>query len=126
MTPCFTKSYVAPEVLNKQGFFFNFHVQMNIYGFLAYDLSCDIWSLGCLMYTMLGGETPFDVTENDTPEVVLKKLNSNKIKLSGGNWDYVSEQAKDLLKQMLNFDSSKRPTAKQGNSFFMGCFTLEL
>ena len=66
------------------------------------------------MYTMLGGETPFDVTENDTPEVVLKKLNSNKIKLSGGNWDYVSEQAKDLLKQMLNFDSSKRPTAKQG------------
>jgi len=97
MTPCFTKSYVAPEVLNKQ----------------AYDLSCDIWSLGCLMYTMLGGETPFDVTENDTPEVVLKKLNSNKIKLSGGNWDYVSEQAKDLLKQMLNFDSSKRPTAKQ-------------
>jgi p90 ribosomal S6 kinase len=96
MTPCFTKSYVAPEVLNKQ----------------AYDLSCDIWSLGCLMYTMLGGETPFDVTENDTPEVVLKKLNSNKMKLSGGNWDYVSEQAKDLLKQMLNFDSSKRPTAK--------------
>ena len=66
------------------------------------------------MYTMLGGETPFDVTENDTPEVVLKKLNSNKIKLSGGNWDYVSEQAKDLLKQMLNFDSSKRPTAKHG------------
>lgn len=34
------------------------------------------------------------------------------MKLSGGNWDYVSEQAKDLLKQMLNFDSSKRPTAK--------------
>ena len=78
------------------------------------------------MYTMLGGETPFDVTENDTPEVVLKKLNSNKIKLSGGNWDYVSEQAKDLLKQMLNFDSSKRPTAKQGNSYFIGGYTLEL
>ena len=114
MTPCFTKSYVAPEVLNKQGFLL-FSCSNEYLWFLAYDLSCDIWSLGCLMYTMLGGETPFDVTENDTPEVVLKKLNSNKIKLSGGNWDYVSEQAKDLLKQMLNFDSSKRPTAKQGN-----------
>ena len=78
------------------------------------------------MYTMLGGETPFDVTENDTPEVVLKKLNSNKIKLSGGNWDYVSEQAKDLLKQMLNFDSSKRPTAKQGNNYSIAGYTLEL
>ena len=33
MTPCFTKSYVAPEVLNKQGSFCNFRVQMNIYGF---------------------------------------------------------------------------------------------
>ena len=43
---------------------------------------------------MLGGETPFDITEDDSPETVLKKLNGNKLKLSGGNWDHVSDEAK--------------------------------
>ena len=43
---------------------------------------------------MLGGETPFDITEEDTPEAVLKKLNGNKLKLSGGNWDLISNEAK--------------------------------
>ena len=61
---------------------------------------------------MLGGETPFEITENDTPDLVLKKLHANQLKLSGGNWDFVSEDAKDILSQMLNTDSSKRPTAR--------------
>lgn len=39
MTPCYTAQFVAPEVLKKQG----------------YDMSCDVWSLGVLLYTMLSG-----------------------------------------------------------------------
>lgn len=96
MTPCFTKNYVAPEVLSKQ----------------AYDVSCDIWSLGCIMYTMLGGQTPFHISETDSEEDILKKLNNDDLKLIGGNWDFVSDLAKDLLKQMLTFDVNKRPSAK--------------
>lgn len=99
MTPCFTKNYVAPEVLSKQ----------------AYDVSCDIWSLGCIMYTMLGGQTPFHISETDSEEDILKKLNNDDLKLIGGNWDFVSDLAKDLLKQMLTFDVNKRPSAKDGN-----------
>ena len=100
MTPCFTKNYVAPEVLSKQ----------------AYDVSCDIWSLGCILYTMLGGQTPFQILEDDSEETILKKLNHDDLKLTGGNWEFVSDLAKDLLMQMLNFDVTKRPTAKQGTA----------
>jgi len=98
MTPCFTKNYVAPEVLSKQ----------------AYDVSCDIWSLGCLMFTMLGGQTPFNISESDSEENILKKLNNDELKLTGGNWDFVSDLAKELLRKMLTFDVNKRPTAKEG------------
>ena len=39
MTPCYTATYVAPEVLHRQG----------------YDQACDIWSLGVLFYALLSG-----------------------------------------------------------------------
>lgn len=64
------------------------------------------------MYTMLGGQTPFHISETDSEEDILKKLNNDDLKLIGGNWDFVSDLAKDLLKQMLTFDVNKRPSAK--------------
>ena len=63
---------------------------------------------------MLGGETPFEITETDNPDNVLKKLKENKLRLDGGNWDHVSADAKDLLRIMLHLDASKRPNAKNG------------
>jgi ribosomal protein S6 kinase alpha-5 len=41
-TPCFTLPYAAPEVLARQ----------------AYDESCDLWSLGAILYSMLTGKPP--------------------------------------------------------------------
>ena len=38
-TPCYTATFVAPEVLRKQG----------------YDAAVDVWSLGVLLYIMLSG-----------------------------------------------------------------------
>lgn len=43
MTPCYTAQFVAPEILKKQG----------------YDMNCDIWSLGVLLFTMLSGYVRF-------------------------------------------------------------------
>ncbi|KAK3553970.1 hypothetical protein QTP70_017462, partial [Hemibagrus guttatus] len=95
MTPCYTANFVAPEVLKKQG----------------YDAACDIWSLGILLYTMLAGFTPFASGPDDTPEEILARIGSGKYTLSGGNWDMVSDAAKDIVTKMLHVDPHQRLTA---------------
>ncbi|KAG9331918.1 hypothetical protein JZ751_016580 [Albula glossodonta] len=97
MTPCYTANFVAPEVLKKQG----------------YDAACDIWSLGVLLYTMLTGFTPFANGPDDTPEEILARIGSGKFSLSGGYWNSVSAEAKDLVSKMLHVDPHQRLTAAQ-------------
>uniref|UniRef100_A0A668AG74 Ribosomal protein S6 kinase n=1 Tax=Myripristis murdjan TaxID=586833 RepID=A0A668AG74_9TELE len=97
MTPCYTANFVAPEVLKRQG----------------YDEGCDIWSLGVLLYTMLAGFTPFANGPEDTPNEILSRIGSGHFSLTGGNWDAVSDAAKDLVSKMLHVDPHQRLTAKQ-------------
>ena len=54
--PFGTLGYVAPEVLNKQ----------------PYTFSCDVWSLGCIIYALLSGSLPFD-HENQKETVRMTK-----------------------------------------------------
>ncbi|KAM4694768.1 ribosomal protein S6 kinase alpha-2 [Discoglossus pictus] len=97
MTPCYTANFVAPEVLKRQG----------------YDTACDIWSLGILLYTMLAGFTPFANGPDDSPEEILARIGSGKYALSGGNWDLISDAAKDIVSKMLHVDPHQRMTATQ-------------
>uniref|UniRef100_A0A2K5EYR5 Ribosomal protein S6 kinase n=1 Tax=Aotus nancymaae TaxID=37293 RepID=A0A2K5EYR5_AOTNA len=97
MTPCYTANFVAPEVLKRQG----------------YDAACDIWSLGILLYTMLAGFTPFANGPDDTAEEILARIGSGKYALSGGNWDSISDAAKDVVSKMLHVDPHQRLTAMQ-------------
>ncbi|CAF1461058.1 unnamed protein product [Adineta steineri] len=96
MTPCFTKEYAAPEVLSRK----------------QYDESCDIWSLGVLLYTLLSGNTPFVCDRNDSHETILART-TVKLQLTGPTWDRVTDNAKALVNAMLDTDSKKRPTALQ-------------
>lgn len=95
MTPCYTAQFVAPEVLKKQG----------------YDMSCDVWSLGVLLYTMLSGEAPFAQGVADSPQQIIDRIGQGSFKLSGGTWDGVSSMAKDLVQKMLHVDPNRRITA---------------
>ncbi|XP_055913754.1 ribosomal protein S6 kinase 2 beta [Eupeodes corollae] len=97
MTPCYTANFVAPEVLKRQG----------------YDLACDIWSLGVLLYIMLSGRTPFASTPNDSPDVILKRIGSGNIDLYSKKWADISPAVKDLLRQMVHIVPENRPTASQ-------------
>uniref|UniRef100_A0A672FKR7 Ribosomal protein S6 kinase, polypeptide 2 n=1 Tax=Salarias fasciatus TaxID=181472 RepID=A0A672FKR7_SALFA len=97
MTPCYTATFMAPEVLRKQG----------------YDAACDIWSLGILLYTMIAGFSPFASSPQDTAEEILAQIGSGKFVITGGNWDLVSEAAKDLVIKMLHVDPHQRLTAPQ-------------
>uniref|UniRef100_A0A8C3S353 non-specific serine/threonine protein kinase n=1 Tax=Chelydra serpentina TaxID=8475 RepID=A0A8C3S353_CHESE len=57
--------------------------------------------------------TPFANGPSDTPEDILSRIGGGKFTLKGGNWDTVSEAAKDLVTKMLHIDPHQRLTAKQ-------------
>nr|CAB3265766.1 ribosomal protein S6 kinase alpha-3 [Phallusia mammillata] len=97
MTPCYTANFVAPEVLKKKG----------------YDEAVDVWSLGVLLYTMLAGYTPFANGPDDTPTDILKRIETGKFNMSGGNWKSVSDIAKDLVRRMLHVDPNRRLSSAQ-------------
>lgn len=45
-TLCGTPNYIAPEILNKKG----------------HSFEVDVWSIGCIMYTLLVGKPPFETS----------------------------------------------------------------
>lgn len=89
-TLCGTPNYIAPEVLSKKG----------------HSYEVDIWSIGCVMYTLLVGQPPFE-TKN------LKET-YNKIR----KCDYrvpisLRKPAATMIIAMLQSDPEKRPTISQ-------------
>jgi calcium-dependent protein kinase len=88
-----TAYYIAPEVLKQK-----------------YDEKCDIWSCGVILYLLLSGCPPFP---GKTDEEVLKNVAKGKYSIEGEEWEYISTEAKDLIKSMLTYDPTKRISAKE-------------
>lgn len=93
-TPCFTPYYAAPEVLNESQ---------------RYDMSCDIWSMGVIMYVLLCGYPPFYSNQGLVISPGMKnRIRQGEYNFPPDDWKDVSQTAKDLIKSMLRVDVNRR------------------
>jgi len=86
-TLCGTPNYIAPEVLSKKG----------------HSYEVDIWSLGCIMYTLLVGKPPFETSS-------LKETYSRIKKIEYRVPNYISGIARHLIQKMLQGNPNHRPS----------------
>ena len=84
-TICGTLEYLAPEILSEKG----------------YDNSVDFFSLGCLIFEMLFGKSPFKLPNNG----LIKIENYLKIPQMP---NYFSESEKDIISKLLIFNPKLR------------------
>ncbi|CAH9128609.1 unnamed protein product [Cuscuta epithymum] len=85
--------YMAPEVLKRN-----------------YGPEVDIWSAGVILYILLCGVPPFWAeTEQGVAQAIIRSV----VDFKRDPWPKVSDNAKDLVKKMLNPDPKKRLTAEQ-------------
>jgi len=94
-TPCYTPYYVAPEVLGPE----------------KYDKSCDIWSLGVIMYILLCGLPPFFSNHGLAISPGMKKrIRLGKYDFAPSKFEHVSQDAKNLITGMLKTNPNQRLT----------------
>ncbi len=88
-----TPNYMAPEVQTAN-----------------YDEKCDIWSCGVTLYVMLSGDQPF---AGATKEDLMQAVRNGKFAFDSPKWRYISEDAKDLVRRMVNAAPAERITARE-------------
>jgi len=108
LTPCFTLHYAAPEVL-KTALNPSSQIRPSDGG---YDESCDLWSLGVILYTMLCGRAPFQSTDGSA-STVMQRIKNGDFDFEGQAWKHVSSLAKSVIQGLLTVDPKKRWTMNE-------------
>lgn len=91
-TQCGTPGYVAPEILEG----------------VPYDMASDMWSVGVILYILLGGYPPF--IENNQREL-FRKIRRGDYEFHEEYWGTVSKDAKNLISSLLTVNPDLRLTA---------------
>jgi len=89
-TLCGTPNYIAPEVLYKKG----------------HSFEVDVWSVGCILYTLLVGKPPFETT---SLKETYHRIKKNEYYIPAR----VPQSAQMLIIKMLRPDPCTRPTMKE-------------
>lgn len=85
-----------------------------ILSFEKYDISCDIWSLGVIMYILCCGYPPFYSTHGKAMSPGMKsRILSGQFEFPSAEWLNVSPEAKQLIAGMLETVPERRLTIKQ-------------
>ena len=92
-TPNGTPYYIAPEVLKG-----------------SYTTQCDNWSMGVVLYIILSGKPPFGGKNNNE---ILNNVLHGKYDFSGPTWKNISEEAKDLITNLLQRQADMRYTSEE-------------
>ena len=89
-----TQGYVAPEILNGK----------------PYDESADMWSVGVILYILLGGYPPFI---GDDQRRLFRKIRKGQYEFHEEYWGTVSDDAKNLISSLLCVKADDRLTARE-------------
>ena len=87
---CGTPGYMAPEVLKSR----------------YYTTKCDMWAAGVVMFILLSGTMPFDVTDT-------KAQMKGQFAFASTRWITVTDSAKDLVSSLLKVNPRVRLSATQ-------------
>ena len=80
--------FMAPEILNKSK---------------RYNKTCDLWSVGVIMFVMLTGKHPYNHYHNEGARLQYTS-SSECFQMDHESLDDVSKEAKDLILQMMEVD----------------------
>jgi serine/threonine protein kinase len=93
-TRCGSPQYTAPEIIK----------------YRPYDQRVDNWSLGVIVYTVLGGYPPF---YESTIHMTFQQIVQAHFTFHHEYWDGISPDAKNLIRRLLTVDPDKRMTAEE-------------
>ncbi|CAG8130630.1 unnamed protein product [Penicillium olsonii] len=93
-TPCGTMGYAAPEIVDDQ----------------KYSTGVDMWALGCVLFALLAGYPPF---YDPNIKILMKRVTKGQFHFDSPWWDNISDEAKDLIRNLLTVDPAKRYTVDE-------------
>ncbi|XP_026643162.1 MAP kinase-activated protein kinase 5 isoform X3 [Microtus ochrogaster] len=78
----------------------------------TYNKSCDLWSLGVIIYVMLCGYPPFYSKHHSRtiPKDMRRKIMTGSFEFPEEEWSQISEMAKDVVRKLLKVKPEERLT----------------